>query len=96
MVRGELSGANKRRRPTSAIQVGEAYDSLRLGSRRDAAVIRVLVSAGQYSGLAAIGTGPVLLRQYGGQLTMAASSNSAADSCVGELTLSTRYCRSQS
>src|SRR5260370_6399004 len=47
-----------------------------------------------FSALAAIGTGRVLRRQYGGQLTMAASSNSTAASCISELTLSTRCCRS--
>src|SRR5471030_1252013 len=46
------------------------------------------------SALAAIGTGRVQRRQYGntadgGQLTMAASGNSTAASCIIELTLST-------
>ncbi len=47
----------------------------------------------RFSALAAIGTGRVLRRQYGGQLTMAASSNSTAASCISELTLSTLYSR---
>src|SRR5471030_60698 len=41
------------------------------------------------SALAAIGTGRVQRRQYGGRLTMAASGNSTAASCIIELTLST-------
>ena len=39
-----------------------------------------------------IGTGRVLCRQYGGQLAMAAPSNSTAASCISELTLPT-HCR---
>lgn len=47
-------------------------------------------SADGLSAVAAIGTGRVLRRQYGGQLTMAASSNSTAASRISELTFSTR------
>src|SRR5476649_1361217 len=49
------------------------------------AALRRTMPSGGSSALAVIGTGRVLRRQYGGQLTMAASSNSTAASCISEL-----------
>jgi hypothetical protein len=59
------------------------------GSSRSTTVVTAFRSLVRRSAFAAIGTGRVLRRQYGGQLTMAASSNSTAASCISEFTLST-------
>src|SRR5260370_8700973 len=59
------------------------------GSFQGTTAVCVVVSAGKYSAFADIGAGRILRQQFGGLLTVAASSSRTAASCISELTLPT-------